>query len=259
MKKFIIVGCIIISILTLMLPLKSWFQEEPRIESLKPLLAQKPLKHLGIIMDGNRRWAKKQGLKPWIGHKEGVNPIKETLSFCQEHGIKELTLYVLSLDNLKRPQEELSYLFDVLAQEIASKEFEGLVKRGIRVRFIGDRTKFPAQLVPLIEDIEAQSAANQHVNLNLLFCYGGTYEIEAAAAACGGDPEKFQASLWSRDIPPLDLIIRTGGCKRLSNYLPIQSTYAELYFSDRLWPELTKKDLHEAVRFFVEAKRNFGT
>jgi len=229
-------------------------------------LEQKPLKHLGIIMDGNRRWAKKQGFKPWLGHKKGVDPVKEVISFCLEYHIPELTLYVFSLENFKRPQEELSYLFDVLAQEIASKEFDEIMQKGVRIRFIGDRTQFPKQLVSIIHDTETKSSAHTNLKLNLLFCYGGQQELVAAVSTLVAIKKDQQpitqkdliAALWSADLPPVDLIIRTGGDQRLSNFLPVQSAYSELYFLACYWPELTRTHLREAINAYTNSKRNFG-
>jgi len=242
----------------------------PNSEQLKELLQTKPIHHIGIIMDGNRRWAKKHGLKPWIGHKEGVNPVKETITFCMEYGIKHLTLYVFSLENFSRPQAELSYLFDTLAQEIAHKEMDELFAKGIRVRFIGDATQFPPQLISIIKDTEQKTAQNSSLYLNLLFCYGGQQELTAAAhKLCEHyatntskkrsiTKEILQSYLWSAELPAIDLIIRTAGDQRLSNFLPFQSAYSELYFLRCYWPELTQEHLIEAVHSFVNTKRNFG-
>lgn len=235
-------------------------------EALKLALQEKPLKHLGIIMDGNRRWAQSQGLKPWIGHRKGVDSIKETLQFCKEYAVPELTLYVFSLENFNRPPEELSFLFDILAQEIASHEMENLFKEGVRVRFIGDRALFPQKLVPLITDIEQKTAQHTNLTLNLLFCYGGQQEMAAAARAITARTsaeefanwEQFKKYLWSAELPNIDLVIRTAGDQRLSNFLPMQSAYSELYFTPCLWPEMRKEDLMQAAEFFVNCKRNFG-
>lgn len=266
---------LMIALLLALMALGIWFfmrkQQLPSSELLKEQLTAHPLHHLGIIMDGNRRWAKKHGFKPWIGHKEGVKSVKAAIEFSLEFGIKELTLYVLSLENLKRPEEELAYLFDILAPELAGKEFDELFKQGIHVRFIGDRTKFPAQLVPIITDIEKKTATHDKLFLNLLFCYGGQQELVAAAqkicTLCAEkkitpesiDKEIWMQALWSGALPPLDLIIRTAGDQRLSNYLPVQSAYADLYFTSTLWPDLTKEELFEAVKFFLKAKHTLGT
>lgn len=252
-------GCILTALLFLKLR-----NPEKTSRNVSELLKKQPLNHLGIIMDGNRRWAKQHGYKPWIGHQKGVEPLKEAISFCLEHNIKYLTLYTLSLENLKRPQEELNYLFDVLAKDLASKELDDLFKNGIRVRFIGDRSLFPQQLVPIINDIEQKTAGNTKLNLSLLFCYGGQQELIAAAQKLGQTKatqvsrDNFIASLWSGELPAIDLVIRTAGDHRLSNFMPFQAAYSELYFTPVLWPDFTKEHLADAILFFLKSKRNFG-
>lgn len=233
-------------------------------------LSEKPLKHLGVIMDGNRRWAKKNGLKPWLGHRKGVEPVRETVRFCLANNIPFLTLYVFSLENLQRPQEELSYLFDVLATEIASKELHDLCKNGVRVNFIGDREKFPVQLHDVIQDLEQKTINGAALTLNLLFCYGGQQEIISGIKAFAHDykngtttleeltPQTFKNYLWSNNSPAPELVIRTGGDHRLSNFLLFQAAYSELYFLDCYWPEIEQTDLADAVRYYIGCKRNFG-
>ncbi len=231
---------------------------------------EKRIKHLGIIMDGNRRWAKSHGYKPWIGHKKGVEPVRTTLEFCIKNQIAHLTLYVFSLENFNRPQEELSYLFDVLAQQIADQELDKLFKEGIKVRFIGERSLFPEKLKPLIEDIESKTAQGDQLTLNLLFCYGGQQEIVAACQKIASEaaagildcekitPEIFSHYLWSGPIPPPDLIIRTAGDQRLSNFLTWASAYSELCFLPCFWPEITDAILTESLEKFYQRKRTFG-
>lgn len=228
------------------------------------------LKHLGIIMDGNRRWARKSGLLPWLGHRKGVEPVKATIEFCLEQGIEHLTLYAFSLENFKRSQEELDFLFNMLAREIASEELDNLFKKGVKVRFFGDAARFPSQLVELIKDTEKKTEKGGRLNLNLLFCYGGRQELFAAAQKLARavkqgliDPttlseSEFEACLWTGDIPVPELIIRTGGAQRLSNFLPYQSAYSELYFSTLFWPEMTEKELKKAIAWFSQQTRNTG-
>jgi len=271
MKNRIIILLTICALLALFLLFSDKFMQQDRLPALNPeqlklALQEKPLRHLGIIMDGNRRWAQHQGLKPWIGHRKGVDSIKETLQFCKDYAVPELTLYVFSLENFNRPQEELSFLFDILAQEIASSEMDNLFKEGVRVRFIGDRALFPEKLLPLINDIEHKTALHTNLKLNLLFCYGGQQEMVAAARAIKNASvsdasltwDQLKEHMWSAELPTIDLIIRTAGDQRLSNFLPMQSAYSELYFTPRLWPEITKDDLMQAADFFVNTKRNFG-
>lgn len=236
----------------------------------KDALSHCSIKHLGIIMDGNRRWARKNGFKPWIGHQHGVAPVKVTINFCLLHKIPYVTLYAFSLENFKRPQEELHYLFDVLAQELAHKELNTLFEKGVRVTFVGDRNQFPAQLQETIKTIEEKTAQNSTLFLNILFCYGGQQEIIAATKKIAQHvahgllkPENitseiFEEHLWLGKIPSPDLVIRTGGAKRLSNFLTYQSAYSELIFLDCYWPELTDNDLIAAVNEYETVRRNFG-
>lgn len=228
------------------------------------------LTHLGIIMDGNRRWARRLGLAPWLGHRSGVEPVKRTIKFCLEHKIPYLTLYAFSLENFKRPQQELDFLFNTLAQEIASNELNELLKQGVCVRFVGDRKLFPDQLLPVINDIEEKTRKASKLTLSILFCYGGQQEIinavrMIARAVQEGmlkpediTPRIFEEQLWTANIPPCDLIIRTGRMKRLSNFLPYQSAYSELCFLDCYWPEITEEDLKQAIVTFANRTRTFG-
>ena len=245
-----------------------WFYYQKPTRYTEPT---RPIQHLGIIMDGNRRWAKRNGFKPWIGHKKGVDPVKMTLEYCLEHKIPHLTLYTFSLENFNRPQQELDYLFNILAKEISQKELQDIFERGIRVRFIGDRARFPAQLIDTINDIEEKTANNTALTLNLLFCYGGQQEIVVAAQRLArrcrdGEidpqditPQVFQEQLWLGDGPSPDLIIRTAGDQRLSNFLTWASAYSELAFLPCFWPDLTEKLLHETISNFYTRKRTFGT
>ena len=227
------------------------------------------IKHLGIIMDGNRRWAKKQGLAAWLGHQKGTDPVKLTVEFCVEQNIPYLTLYALSLENLKRSQEELDHLFEIIKKGLTNDEFEKLMSNGVKVNIIGDRSLFPQSLATTLDDIQEKTKNGTRLTLNILFCYGGQQEITAAVQTlCSkvekgglkvGDitPELIQQQLWTQG-PPADLIIRTGGCHRLSNFLTWQSAYSELMFTDVYWPDISKKDLHDSVTSFTNVKRNFG-
>jgi undecaprenyl diphosphate synthase len=228
------------------------------------------IKHLGIIMDGNRRWAKQHGHKPWIGHKKGVEPVRTTIEFCIKNNIPHLTLYVFSLENFNRPQEELSYLFDVLAQQISDQELDKLFQEGVKVKFVGDRNLFPEKLKPLIQEIEDKTQNGEKLTLQLLFCYGGQQEIVAAcqeiATLCAAGnlkpeditPELFKQYLWSDSSYAPDLIIRTAGDQRLSNFLTWGASYSELAFLPCFWPEITEGTLATVVNDFYTRKRTFG-
>lgn len=228
------------------------------------------MRHLACIMDGNRRWAKEHNRQPEYGHIEGVQAVKRVIEFCLQENIKYLSLYTFSLENLKRSESEKLYLFELLAHRLQEGAHE-FIERGIRVRFIGNWNFFPPSIVPLCTQIEAQTAACNRLHVSFLICYGGQQEIVAAiqkiAAAVSAQtleiqtltPELVSTYLWSKELPAPDLIIRTSGNKRLSNFLLFQAAYSELYFLDCLWPDITTDDLQKAVSSFNHAQRNFGT
>lgn len=229
------------------------------------------IKHLACIMDGNRRWARKQGWLPWLGHQEGVNAARRVIAFCLEKKITYLSLYTFSLENFKRPAQELAFLFEILANKEASNIINDCVKNKIRLVFIGDRSQFPEPLIPIIEEAEQRTQAFTDLTVNLLFCYGGRQEIVSGIKKIihhiktgqisedAISDELFEQYLWTSGIPEPDLIIRPGGEKRLSNFLIYQAAYSEIYFLDCLWPELTKEHLEQALAFFYNVQRNYGT
>lgn len=227
------------------------------------------IQHLACIMDGNRRWARKCGRMPSYGHKEGVETVKRVIQFCFDNQISYLSLYTFSIENFKRSPEEVGYLFQLLAQSVQ----EGLpefLQRGIRIRFVGDRSLFPAELMRVCADVEEKTAMMNTLTLNFLFCYGSQQEIISGVKAIIAQIKKgllneqditcesFNDFLWTNGIPAPDLIIRTGGVKRLSNFMLYQSAYSEFYFLDCLWPELSTHDLQQAVNFFNNCQRNVG-
>ncbi len=228
------------------------------------------LNHLAIIMDGNRRWAKKHSLMPWLGHKEGVNAIKESVTFCVEHKIPMLSLYAFSLENFKRSEKELEYLFNVMVEE-GTKLHAELVEKKVRVRFLGDRRRFPAKVLPIIKQLEQDTATGDKLTVNLLFCYGGRQEIidgvktmvskikAGTLTEAAIDEQTFDTCLWTAGVPQPDLIIRTGGAQRLSNFFLYQAGYSELYFTDTYWPDITKKELTQALSYFQQTRRLFGS
>lgn len=227
------------------------------------------LTHLACIMDGNRRWAMRKSLQPWIGHNEGVKSVKTTVNFCLEKKIKHLSLYTFSLENFKRSAQEQSYLFSIIVDQ-AEQLLPELIEKNIRVYFIGDQSLFPASVKPSIEKIEHTTREHTALIVYILFCYGGQQEIiagvkAAAHAIANGilaiqdlNCDNFTQFLWSNAMPSPDLIIRTGGVQRLSNFLLLQSAYSELYFTDCLWPDISVQELEKALNFFNHAKRNFG-
>ncbi len=228
------------------------------------------IEHLACIMDGNRRWAKKKGWMPWYGHKEGIEAAKRVIQFCIKNNISYLSLYTFSIENFKRPADEIKYLFNNIVNEASSiiKEFK---ENGVRARFIGDRLWFPETIQATCDKIEQETVDCNILYLNLLFCYGARQEIVNAVKTIIEEikqgqrtekdltPDLFSCYLWTADMPDPDLIIRTGGAKRLSNFLLYQAAYSELYFLDCLWPDITESHLEKAVSFFYQSKRNFGT
>lgn len=246
------------------------YQKNPNTSQTDASQTCNQIKHLVAIMDGNRRWAKERGLKPWIGHKEGVEPLRMTIKFCIKENIPYLTVYAFSIENFKRPKEELDYLFNILAQELASKEFNEIIKEGVKVQIVGDRSLFPQNLAPILKDLELKSKDNKKLNLNILFCYGGQQEIIQAVQNIAKevkagkikpeniDKKYFEQFLWLKDTPAPDLIIRTGKVHRTSNCLTYQSAYSEICFLDIYWPEITEKHLQKALEDFKKCKRTLG-
>lgn len=220
-------------------------------------------------MDGNRRWAKKRGLLPWYGHREGMEAVRTVTDFCLEKQIRYLSLYTFSLENFKRPAVEKRYLFNYLSKQ-AEKELPLFIKKGVRVRFVGDRSQFPESLIPVCKRIEQQTAHCDKLQLNLLFCYGAQQELVAGIKDIARDiklgklaedeitEESINRYLWMGQIPAPDLIIRTGNVCRMSNFLIYQAAYSELCFLDCMWPELSKEHLEKAISSFEQRERNFG-
>ncbi len=220
-------------------------------------------------MDGNRRWAKARGLPAWEGHRHGGKKIEDVVNFCLLKHIPYLSLYTFSLENLNRTSQELNFLFSLVAQE-TEHLLAFALKNNVRISFVGDRAQFPASVMPHFEKIEKETVAGDALRVHILFCYGGRQEIcqsvkQIAQKVKAGklDPEAISDDtvaqhLWTGAVPDPDLVIRTGGAQRLSNFLPYQTAYAELYFTDQFWPALTHDDLEKAVNYFHECKRNFG-
>jgi len=221
-------------------------------------------------MDGNRRWARKRSLHTLLGHREGIKPAKIAMRFCIENKIAYLSLYTLSIENFfNRPTEEVGYLFDLVENELA-KELDEFVANNIRIRFLGDWSLYPSNIAVICKNIEQQTAHCVALNLNLLLCYGARQEMVNAtksvqrAVASGTlniedlTVDTFKNYLWTAGMPDPDMVVRTGGVHRTSNFLLYQSAYSEFYFIDALWPDLTEEHLKQAVAYFNQCKRNFG-
>jgi len=230
--------------------------------------------HVAIVPDGNRRFAKRLFEKPWKGHEWGIGKVKKVFSWSKELGIKILTFYTLSLENLSnRPKEELRFLFALAKKEIKdilNTRGSFVHKSRVRVRCFGRIDRVPSELQKSLRDLEEATKNYSDYYINLAIAYGGRQEIVNACQQIGQkiaagllspqniNEEVMRQNLSTNGHPDPDLIIRTGGEKRLSNFLLYQSAYSELVFLDVLWPELTKKDFVQAIREFCQRERRFG-
>ncbi len=226
-------------------------------------------RHVAIIMDGNGRWAAARRLPRAMGHRAGVEAVRNVTRAARALGIEALTLYAFSSENWRRPAEEVSGLMKLLKLFIRNDLAE-LVREDVRLRVLGDYRRFPGDVVELIDDALARTADNRGPILAIALNYGAQAELVEAArtlaarAAAGGldpasiDAEAIEKQLETRDLPPLDLLIRTSGEQRLSNFLLWQAAYAELLFVDTLWPDFGAGDLSEAVDAFGRRQRRYG-
>lgn len=220
--------------------------------------------HLGIIIDGNRRWAKKKGLPSFYGHKRGLDNVKKISDYCLKKGVKILTLYAFSSENWSRTKREVEYLMKLLGETLSKKSIKDLNERGVQLRVVGERKKLPKVLQELILKAEKETKNNKKGTLNLLVSYGGRPEIVEAVKKIVAKKiskiteEVIKENLWTGDLPYPDLIIRTGGEVRLSNFMTWQSAYSELYFTKKTWPEFTKKDLDKALDDYSHRHRRYG-
>lgn len=229
-------------------------------------------RHVAIIMDGNGRWARQRGFPRMFGHRNGASAVRRVVTECGRLGIKVLTLYSFSLENWKRPRDEVEALMD-LAVTYLGGEREELVREGVRLRVIGSRERLPDRVVQAIEDVEHATAACERATLCLAINYSGRAEITHAAralareAAAGRlDPETIDEAmlasrLWTAGLGALaepDLLIRTAGESRVSNFLLWQIGYSEIHVTGVLWPDFGAEDLHRAIRDFASRERRFG-
>jgi len=218
--------------------------------------------HLGIILDGNRRWAKERRLTSFEGHKRGLEKITDVVKWCRKRGIKVLTLFVFSTENWNRSKEEVDYLMK-LANKAVKNSSQEILKQGIMVRVIGEKGRLPAFVLKTIGEVEKETKGNNDMTLNFALSYGGRSEIVQAvkkvvASGITADQvtEKLiSENLWTTD---LDLIIRTGKEKRISNFLIWQAAYSELYFYEKYWPDFSEDDLDAALEEYAHRKRRFG-
>ncbi len=239
------------------------------MEALQHSLAGPPPSHVAIIMDGNGRGARARGMPRTAGHRRGADAVRRAVTCASELGIAYLTLYGFSSENWKRPALEIEDLMGLLRRYLQS-DIDKLHKNGVRLRVIGERHRLPPDIVRMIGDAEEKTASNAGLNLTVAISYGGRQEILAAArrlaeAAAEGsldpagiDISAFEAQLATAGMPDPDLVIRTSGEQRISNFLLWQSAYSELVFVDKLWPDFSKEDLALAIREFQQRDRRYG-
>jgi undecaprenyl diphosphate synthase len=230
---------------------------------------QPPPRHVAIIMDGNGRWAKLRSRPRTFGHSEGVEALRRTVEAAGDLGVRYLTVFGFSTENWRRPAEEVNALFDLLRLYVA-RDLDKLVREGVRVRVIGERNGLQQDIAGIIENAEAKTHNNDKLNLTIAFNYGGQDEIARAArraaedVAAGNlatteiDAARFETYLDTADMPAPDMLIRTSGETRLSNFMLWQAAYAELVFVDVLWPDFDRSALQAAIDQFHRRERRFG-
>ncbi len=225
------------------------------------------LNHLGIIMDGNRRFAKRLMEMPWKGHEFGAKKIETVLDWCREKDIKTVTLYILSLENIAtRPKKELDFLMEIFRKELKNKKFcEKIHKNKTRIRFLGRKELLPKDIQECMNQLIEETKDHKDYELNFAIAYSGRQEILDAIKKISRkdlkalDEKKFEKYLYTSGIKNPDLVIRTSGEKRISGFLLWQAAYSEYYFMDKLWPEITKDDFFVALDDFASRQRRFGS
>ena len=221
------------------------------------------LNHVAIIMDGNGRWGlKKKGSRNY-GHLRGLNTVETVIKSSLSQKIPYLTLYTFSTENWKRPDNEINFLFDLIRKHI-KKNLKKIIKQGIKINIIGKQKKLPLDIVQSLKLIEKKTKKNNIITINLALNYGSKEEIVDACRKLVFEKNKkidiknFQKKLYTKGIPDPDILIRTGGNRRLSNFLLWQLAYAEIFFVDKLWPDFNENDFNKIIRKFHNINRNFG-
>jgi undecaprenyl diphosphate synthase len=219
-------------------------------------------RHIAIVMDGNGRWASKRFLPRIAGHKQGVEVLKRTVRACVLRGVQVLTVFAFSSENWKRPADEVSGLMDILVVAL-SRELNQLKKEGVQLQFIGERASLSERVRTSLQTAERETADNRKLILNVCFNYGGRWDVVQAAQALSAAGEEITeqslaGKLSTAAVGDPDLVIRTGGEMRLSNFLLWQAAYSELYFSDILWPEFDDAALDAAMLAYATRERRFG-
>ena len=226
-------------------------------------------RHVAIIMDGNGRWARKRALPRHAGHRSGVGAVRQTVELAAKRGVEFLTLIAFSSENWSRPRDEVSKLMGLFVEAL-QREANELHRSNVRLEFIGAREQLQAGLIDKIAAVEAQTSGNTGLRLTVAVAYGGRWDIVRAVQQLAGrvaagemsvdeiDDQAVAAELALRNVPDPDLLIRTGGEQRISNFLLWDMAYSELYFTDTLWPQFDSADLDEALSFYSMRQRRFG-
>lgn len=219
--------------------------------------------HIALILDGNRRWAKKRGYPVFFGHKKGIDNLEKILKICaKDEEIKYISAFALSTENMKRDKKELKNLFDLI--ERFAKKTKKFIEYQITVKPIGDFSVFPISTKNALKNLQKETIGGKNLYFAPALHFGGRDEIVRAVNKLLKSGVKkitediFSKTLDTAKMPPVDLLIRTGGKNRLSNFLLWECAYAEIYFSEKMWPEFEKNDLYEAIEFFKKTQRNFG-
>lgn len=243
-----------------------WFRRQAQPKAEPSVHDGVAPRHIAIIMDGNGRWAKRRLLPRVAGHRQGVETVRSTVRRCLELGVAHLTLFAFSSENWRRPPDEVSLLMQLFMRAL-EQEVGKLKEHGIRLRIVGDRTRFAPELQMMIADAEASTATNTRLTLHVCANYGGRWDIaQAVNRLVLAQPERageyteqdLEPYLCFAGVPEPDLFIRTGGEERISNFLLWQLAYSELYFTSVLWPEFGEAEFVSAIRSFQKRQRRFG-
>lgn len=220
-------------------------------------------RHIALIMDGNRRWAKKRLLPVALGHDRGVKRIDDVVEVALEQGVEFITLYAFSTENWQRDTKEVDHLLNII-RKFYDKKFQQLLDNEVKVQILGSRTNVPEDILILFDQMEAKSAACDKLTLNIAFNYGGKQEIVDAVNNLLKEEVReitindLEANLYTKNQPPVDLVIRTSGEQRISNFLLWQIAYAEFIFTETLWPDFKKVEFKEALELYAKRNRRFG-
>jgi len=221
------------------------------------------LKHVAVIMDGNGRWGIKHKQSRNAGHRAGLNVVDLTINHCVKHKIEFLTLYTFSSENWKRPKNEITFLFKLL-ESFLSKKINEIIEKDIRLKFIGELDQLPIKLQKLIKLSEKKTIHKKKLQVNIALNYGSKIELINTVKKIKKKKIKvtvknIDENLYTKNIPDPDILIRTGGTQRLSNFLLWQLSYTEIFFESKLWPDFTNKDFNKIINKFKNIKRNFGS